>query len=525
MNEKVLFINPPSGFLIDERVFLPLGIASVAAVARERGYDIKLLDLVSNEDYKTKVLNELDNGNYKTIGITATSPQFYYAYDILQSIKKSKHPGIKTIIGGAHASMFSAFRKQLISKFNAQGFYKEDLEEKLCDEDPNFKKLEEFDVIAEGEEESFFAALNSNGQKWVNGGITFSVDELPFPARELFDFKSYLFDSQGTPKFKINGKPSGSIISQRGCPYKCEFCCGRDSEMYHTVKVKTNNGTIWRTHSPQRILEELNYMNKKFGLESFMFYDDELNLNSNRTLELCSSLKGKGYNFRGFVKSDLLVKHPEIAIAMKEAGFTEVLTGIESGSERILNKHLHKGTTPEINYRAAEILLENSIGLKALTMLGHTSETEEDIMKTRDWIINVGKMFNNKLGPGYFTFDLTVFQPYAGCLIWDRAEKNQGEFSDEFKWIYKTKCQGKEVDPEYGGIYFNKVDFSTEQGFYKGIPGKYKAFIRTKHVAPKQFVLLRDAIEGEIRDKLKMHQLVEPSAENQFMHSMGQGKS
>jgi len=520
--ENILFINPPSGFLIDERVFLPLGLASIVAVARNEGYGVKLLDLVSNEDYKKRVLDELDNKKYEALGITATSPQFYYAYDILQSIKKSKHSSVKTIIGGAHASMFSAFRKQLISKFTAQGFKEKALEEKLYNEDPNFKKLEEFKVIAEGEEGSFLAAINSNEHKWVNGGIVKCIDELPFPARELFDFKNYLFDSQGTPKFKINEKPSGSIISQRGCPYKCEFCCGRDSEMYHTVKVKTNNGTIWRTHSPNRILEELSYMRNEFGLESFMFYDDEFNLNPEKTLDLCSHLKGKEYNLRGFVKSDLLVKHPEIAIAMKEAGFTEVLTGVESGSERILEKHLHKKTSPEINYRAAEILLDNKMGLKALTMLGHTSETEEDILKTRDWILKVGTKFLNKLGPGYFTFDLTIFQPYAGCLIWDKAEKNTGEFSDDFKWVYKTKNCNKEIDSEYGGIYFNKVDFSTEHGFYKGIPGKYKAFIRTKNVAPERFVKLRDEIEFEIKNKLKMNQFTEPSTEKQFMHSMGQ---
>ena len=526
-NEKshnLLLINPPSGFLLDEKVFLPLGIAGIASTAIERGHNVKLLDLTSDQDYQKIVLDEIWNNSYDAVGITGTSPQFYYAYRINKAIKK-QYPDIKTIIGGSHASMFSSLRKQLIQRFSSKNNGKS-IEERLYEEDPNFSRLEEFDVIAEGEENSIFAALNSDNGKWVDGGIIHDVDSVPMPARDLFDFKSYLLDPQGTPKFKIGGKASGSIISQRGCPYGCEFCCGRDSDMYHTVKFKDSDGkSKWRTHSKDRILKELDYMNNHFGLESFMFYDDEFNLNPDRTIELCQVLSSRNYSFRGFVKSDLAVKHPEVIKSMKEAGFAEVLTGIESGSDRILGRHLHKKTSPEINYRAAEILLENGIGLKALTMLGHTSESEEDIMKTRDWLLKVGKMFKNKLGSGYFTFDLTVFQPYAGCPIWDRAEKNTGEFLEQYKWVYKTKFKGEQVDPEYGGIYFNKVDFSTEHGFYKGIPGEYKAFIRTKHVPAERFVYLRDQIEYDIRNELGMPQLphlMKITSRSQFEHSMGQ---
>lgn len=517
--KNILFINPPSGFLIDERVFLPLGIASVAAYARHKGYDVGLLDLESREDYVSRVISELQSDKYGSVGITATSPQFYYAHRINEAIK-SRFPGIKTIIGGSHASMFSALRNRLIAKFSRDGLRGDELEKRLHEEDINFRPLENFDVIAEGEEESITEALNSD-KRWVNGGVTGSLDLLPLPARDLFDVKSYLIDPQGNPKFKIiEGLPSGSLISQRGCPYQCEFCCGRDSIMYK--QVKTPRTGMLRAHSPERILEELDEMNEKHGLKAFMFYDDEFNLHPERTIRLCDKLKERDYKFRGFVKADLIVKHPEVAAAMKEAGFVEVLTGVESGSERILKYHLHKKTSPDINYRAAMICLENEIGFKALTMLGHTSETPTDAMDTRDWLIKVGREYLNRLGQGYFTFDLTIFQPYAGCPIWDRAEKNKGEFSDEFDWVYRSKDDSGQFD-RYGGVYFNKVDFSTEHGFYKGLPGKYKAFIRTKHISSEQYVSLRDLIEWEIRDRLGMSQLAPVTAVSQLEHTMGQG--
>lgn len=517
----ILLINPPSGFLIDQKVFLPLGIAYIAAHAREQEHNVRLLDLAGIDDYAEACVDAIKSDNFDAVGITATSPQFFYANKIREVIKREKS-GLKVILGGSHASMFAALRARLLNKFRQQGLSGSSLEERLHLEDPNFAALEKFDAIASGEEKSLSLALDSS-EKWIDAGVTSDVNSLPLPARDLFDVKSYLFDPNGSPKFKVNGKATGSLISQRGCPFTCEFCCGRDSEMYHQVRLP--NGAL-RVSSPERILAELDYMNKEFGLESFMFYDDEFNLSPQRTKELCRVLKQRNYRFRGFVKSDLLVKNPEVAAAMKEAGFNEVLTGIESGSERILSRHLHKHTSPELNYRAAMICLENGIDFKALTMLGHTSETPRDVMDTRNWILKVGNEFNNRVGPGHFTFDLTVFQPYAGCPIWDRARKNTYSHSDQFQWVYHSRKDGNIVDPQYGGIYFNKIDFATEHGFYKGIPGTYKAFIRTDHISPEQFVGLRDAIEWEVRDRLKMHQLAEEApAEKQFEHSMGQGRA
>jgi len=518
---KLLLINPPSGFLIDQRVFLPLGLASIAAVARENNYDVKMIDLADDNKYEDTVEEELKRNNYEAVGITATSPQFYYAHRILNRVKKA-HNGIGIIIGGSHASMFSALRKSLILRFSAEGYSNSGLEARIHEEDLNFATLEDFDVIADGEERSIFLALNAlkSGKKWIDGGVTENLDSLPIPARELFNVKSYTFDSQGKSKFPIGGRASGSLISQRGCPYGCEFCCGRDSVMYHQVKLP---GGILRAHSSERILKELDSMNEDFGLDSFMFWDDEFNLHSQRTLELCSALKTRNYRFRGYIKADLLVKHPEVARAMKEAGFSEVLSGIESGSNRILGRHINKKTSPELNYQAARILLENEIGFKALTMIGHPSETETDIMATRDWILKVGREFINKLDLGSFTFDITVFQPYAGCPIWDRAERNTREFSDQYNWVYTTKKAGKIIDPEYGGLYFNKVNFSTEHGFYKGVPGEYKAFIRTKTLTAERMVYLRDSIDKEIRDKLGLKQLGRMTVQDQVEHSMGQG--
>ena len=64
-----------------------------------------------------------------------------------------------------------------------------------------------------------------------------------------------------------------------------------------------------------------------------------------------------------------------------------------------------------------------------------------------------------------------------------------------------------------------------KEGCYKGIPGTYKAFIRTKDISSENYVRMRDSIEDEIRTELKMPALMQPPAQSQFEHVMGQGKS
>lgn len=503
MKKRILLVNPPSGFLADQKVFLPLGIANIAAVARQQEHDVSLVDLAGVDNYLDLVAKEIRARGYDAVGITSTSPQFYYAYKILERIRAIQ-PGLRVILGGSHASMFGAFRRNLQKRFSDLGFSGRCLEDRILDEDINFLRLEDFDIIAEGEEDSLALALESD-QKWVDGGVPNDLESLPLPARDLFNMGSYLYTPTGKVKFNLDGKPTGSLISQRGCPYTCTFCCGRESEMYHGAIAKKNGPP--RRSSPQRVLGELDDMNSQFGLTSFMFYDDEFNLSPQHTLDLCKALQERNYRFRGFVRTDLLIKHPELARIMAEAGFLELLIGIESGSDRLLKDHIRKGTTAEMNYHAMDLLMEQGFRVKALTMLGHPNETPGDIMATRDWLLKAGKKYMGKLGPGSFTFDLTVFQPYAGSLIWDQAERNLGRFSDQFGWVYHSKRAGKVIDPHYGGLYINKIDFSTEKGFYKGVPGEYKAFIRTDTVSAEQFVALRDAIEWEVREELGIPQV------------------
>ena len=77
---KMVLINPPSPFLIDEKVFPNLGLISLAT-----SQDLDIIDFASDKDYKKNV------GKLKgdLFGFSSTTPQFPYVYEMFHILKKN----------------------------------------------------------------------------------------------------------------------------------------------------------------------------------------------------------------------------------------------------------------------------------------------------------------------------------------------------------------------------------------------------------------------------------------------------
>lgn len=523
--KRIALINPPSFFLTDDKVFFSLGLLYLAGVAREAGHDVHIEDLAGREDYIERAAMLAKEGKFDLYGLTATSPQYGFAANILESIK-SVDSNSRVVIGGPHATMFANLRNRrkreflssnpkLISRPRA-------LEEKIYDSDVNFASLERFDQIIEGEELGIFEVLKSLNEpipeKWVHSGVVENLDELPFPARDLIDMQTYTFKDDGTPKFDIGGGPATSVISQRGCPFGCLFCSGRNVPQYRKIKVNSK----LRAHSPERMVSEFNMINEQYGLERFMIYDDELNLENSRFLSLMIALEENNlrrvseglnpYHFRGFVKSELFLRNPNQAKMMKRAGFSELLSGFESGSDRILKHHVRKNTSFDINTATSELAFQNGMQVKALTMTGHPTETYDDIMKTHEFLDGIGKMAR-KYGCDW-NFDITVLTPYPGSPIYDSMVKNQWEHKEEYGKVLLSK----EGVPE---LYMKEIDFANEGvGAYKTAPGEEVVLIRTPTLSSKELFFLRGQIDHEIRSEYHIQTYARDKTD--IEHSMGQ---
>jgi anaerobic magnesium-protoporphyrin IX monomethyl ester cyclase len=468
-------------FLLDERVFMTLGILRVAAVLEREGHRVEMLDLSGVENYSEVVRDHATNSDASVFGLTATTPQLPAATTICESIR-SVRPKAKIVLGGPHITLVNAARKQ-------------ETKEGLAGRATRaFGKLtENFDVLVAGDgEEAIFQAIAPNSPRLVDADDPHSqlflnnarLSALPMPARHLVDVESY--------HYWIEDARAISMIAQLGCPFGCGFCGGRQSPMLRRIRMR----------SVESIIDEIVHLNRSYGMTGFMFYDDELNVNPKMTemmrsiAKIAKDLKVK-FRLRGFIKAELFTD--EQAKAMYEAGFRWILTGFESGSPRIL-KNINKRATLEENTRCVEIARRHNLKVKALMSIGHPGESRETVMETYHWLLQVRPD----------DFDATIITTYPGSPYHDNSVPHP---SKEGVWVYNV----------YGdNLYSYEVDYTKVADYYKGDPdGGYKAYVYTDYLTADELVELREFIERDVRGILQIPYNLAASA-TRYEHSMGQ---
>jgi radical SAM superfamily enzyme YgiQ (UPF0313 family) len=441
--KKILLITPPSPYLLSDKAIVPLGILYVASMLREQKYDVEVLDLTGLKNYEKSVLDYASK-EYDAYGLTATSPDFGQAVHILDLIK-SVNTKNKVILGGPHATV-----------------------------GPQTCLPHKFDKIVAGDgwTGAKIAIEDESKQQLIFAPMLENFDDAPFPARDLIDMDSY--------EYYIGGNAATNVMTQLGCPYGCAFCSGRAQPEYRRMRLR----------SISNVMKELDMLHDQYGFDTFMIYDDEVNIIKKRTIELMKEFEKRNFKFRAYIKTNLFDE--ETAIAMKKGGAIELSTGVESGSDRIL-KIIEKGTTYQINKQFVDICRKYGIYAKAFCMIGLPGETYDDIMLTKKWILDAK--------PDYF--NLGINTPYPGSPEYDMKEKYDLEFGE--------------------------IDFAKEQASYSsGSKSKvWKSWVRTSALSSEELVRLRDEVDKECRKKLKFAynsgEDGHGSSASPYEYSMGQG--
>lgn len=457
--QTVCLITPPSPFLLDQRVFMSLGILKVASSLERVGRQVHHLDLSGVNDFLGVVRQYLkDNPHTRFFGITATTPQMPMALQICKIIKDEQAWLLRIVLGGPHVTLVNASAKTG--------------NERSCKQLRALRR--EFDVLVagDGEDACLHAFSPTAKPDWLidaddpKGTLFLTskrLEETPLPARHLVDVNSY--------RYSIDGTKALSMICQLGCPFACAFCGGRLSPMLRRI----------RTRSTENVVGELRHLHELYGVRAAMFYDDELNVNK-QVVGLMNAIAALGkelgfeWKLRGFVKAELLTD--EQAEAMYRAGFRWLLVGFESGSPRIL-ENINKKATREDNTRALQICKRHGIKVKALMSLGHAGESAETICQTKEWLL--------EQKPD--DFDATVITVYPGTPYHDEAvETSPGV------WTYTARSGDR--------LHAYDSDWATDGGYYKGKLGEYKSLVFTDHLTAAQIVSLRDDLEADVRREL-----------------------
>ncbi|MHA2053382.1 MAG: B12-binding domain-containing radical SAM protein, partial [Candidatus Hodarchaeales archaeon] len=292
--KHICLIIPPSPFLLDERVFVSLGILKVAAVLEKAGHRVDVIDLSGIENYRD-VLDDYDFTKIDFLGLTATTPQMPYIEDIVRYIYRCNmyvYYKFRVILGGPHVSLMNAAYKMEQKRGIKNGRAKKNLDEifytQLC-----------YTMVCGDGEKAILKVIESDPSEFFRGIVDaddrksdlFLSDQefsnLPLPARHLIDMDSY--------HYNLEGVKATSIVAQLGCPFECTFCGGRNSPFLRKIRLRT----------PKNVVEEIEFLYKEYGYTGIMFYDDELNVNRqmiplmNQICDLSDRL-GVDFKLRGF---------------------------------------------------------------------------------------------------------------------------------------------------------------------------------------------------------------------------------
>jgi anaerobic magnesium-protoporphyrin IX monomethyl ester cyclase len=141
--------------------------------------------------------------------------------------------------------------------------------------------------------------------KIVHGNVR--IDDLPFPDRDCLPIHDY--------KQWIEGRKATVIMASRGCPYNCSFCS------------KINRR--FEAQSAKRTLEEIYFVNDRYGYTAFTIYDDAFAIVLKRLVEMVSVLETEDFKFRCFCRADLLTE--DVCHLLARMGVVAVGVGIEAG--------------------------------------------------------------------------------------------------------------------------------------------------------------------------------------------------
>jgi len=415
---KILFVMPKVGAWATHGIHRAPNqlYAHWASYVREKGYeDVSVLDCRALEIEEREMIERIKQIN-PDIVVLGDMLHSYGGYAIvhyfLQTAKliKKKLKNTKIIVGGL---WFSATPIETLKKNPA------------------------IDFVVMAEEESFYDLLEAIDRKKnlkdiagvasrINGDIVLGphkplmqdLDKLPLPAYDLFPMDRYVGHTYW--------KPFVEVVSSRGCPSACTFCYEWDQYDPRSP----NDFLTWRAKSPERVIEELELLHKKFGVKVVVLQEDNFNVDPKRVEKFCK-LKLEKQNPIKWVSLGRAVDWvncENILPLMRESGLFIGVYGIEVTTPEELKK-IAKGITIDQIKKTVEILRKNNIAVVADIMMGFDYDNEAIIKQRFEFTDEVDP---DILWIGYVT-------PAPNSPMWKIALKN--------KW----------VDPE--NIDFVKWDF------------------------------------------------------------------
>lgn len=363
--------------------YFPLGLGYIAAVLREGGHEVILLDPEAERMGHDRLRDRLRDEKPQLVGISCATPNFLMACKVARIAKEVTDA--KVAIGGVHVSALPGETLENYPEFDivitGEGEYTM-LE--IADGTPLFRvrgiyHRDKGKIVSTGHRE------------WIK-----DVDRLPFPARDLVNLDNY---KQST--YVATGKKSVTMITSRGCPYRCTYCASR-----------LTLGNTFRPHSPEYVIREIEHLVKEYGIEYLVIEDDTFTADKERAKMICRMIIERKIKVSWHCLARVNTVSRDLLCLMKKAGCYSIGYGVESANEDVL-RNIKKGITPTQAREAFRLTRLFNIRIMAFFMFGNPGDNKHTIRQTID--------FAKELNPDLAFFNILV--PYPGTEIYSDLER------------------------------------------------------------------------------------------------------
>jgi anaerobic magnesium-protoporphyrin IX monomethyl ester cyclase len=474
-NRRIVLINPPAEVWgVGTRRLMPIlntlpqiGIASLAAVLRQQGLDISIIDAQALGMTRSQAVDWAASQRPAVVGMTGYTSSVDSASAVAEELKRLI-PGVVTVLGGPHVT---AVPERTMAAF------------------PSF----DYALLGEGELTApglFRALVEGDDPHDVPGTVRRDgdeirvnerpplIDDLDTIAPPAFDLLPGFPNAYHPPIFHTPNGRAITLVTSRGCPYRCTFC------------DRGTFGNRYRFNSVPYIIDMIRRLRDAHGIDHFIFYDDNFTANKAHLAALCEAILR--LPFRITFACDARADHidGEMLALMKRAGAWMISYGIESANPELL-EILDKSLSLPRAERAVRLTAEAGIVTKGLFMIGVPGETEETIERTKAFIESLP----------FDLINLSKFTPYPGSEIY-RTISRYGEFADDWKNMSGMNIvfQPNTIDPEA----LERESEALVNGFYKN-PRRMKNIVRrtmNRRDMARLFSVLLLKVGGALSDRL-----------------------
>lgn len=417
---RILLIQPPLPYLPGETKHAspPLGLAYMAATLMEHGHSVRIVDCVAagydqDSEWGLSRLHyglpwEHLKGTIREfapnlIGISCLFTTARNVVVEMGSRCKRTFPDLPVVVGGSDPTV------------NPDAY--------LCAHAADYVVRGEGELALLGLVE-FLAGTRERSQlrgvSYLSGhsvvesplGSRPSVESLPPPARHLLPMDTYFRIG------RLHGETGRSrrattLVTSRGCPFDCVFC-----------SIHPLWGYRFRSRSPELVVTEMQCLRDEYGVEHFVFEDDNLNLDPSRTLTLFEMIRKRLPDISWSAPNGMSIAplNERILQLFKQTGCTRLSLAVESGCQDTLDRIIGKPLKLESVRSVVDSC--NRIGLRttAFFVIGLPGESTEAIDESLDFAVSlpVGSL------------SVMAATPYPGTRL-ERICKEGDNYCDEFE--------------------------------------------------------------------------------------------